>query len=158
MRRSNVVLSVGSATAMVAITMVGATSATAAPQPRISPSQCGFNAPNNGYVVTDPSTNTKCVTNANGTYMWVQGANIQRCKNSAFVASFRIIPRGDVRQYVTYNFVRGNVVISKRVLLRPGQKASTAFQFKRNGRWTVVARYNGKRVTTTVNVRPGGTC
>lgn len=122
------------------------------------PADCAFNAPSNGYVVTDPATNSKCVTNENGTYMFVKGAVKKRCQVSAFVSSFRVIQRGDTRPFVTYRFIRGKTVVVKKVRLRPGKKAVTSFRFTRSGKWTVVSSYGGKRLTATVRVNPGGSC
>ena len=122
------------------------------------PANCAYNAPSNGYVVTDPATNSKCVTNENGTYMFVKGAVRKRCQASAFLSSFRVIQRGDTRPYVTYRFIRGKTVVVKKVRLRPGKKAVAAFRFTRSGRWTVISSYGGKRLTATVKVTPGGSC
>jgi len=151
-------LTTGLTVGLVASGMASA-SAAPAPTPRISANQCAFNAPQNGYTITDTAANNKCTINKNGTFLWSSKAFAKwkraqrKSERVKFKASFKVIPRGDVRPVVVFRFIRGNKVIKKRVRVNSAQRAGTSIRFPRRGTWAVVVRYKNKVVTTTVRVR-----
>jgi len=158
-RPAAIFLTAGLAAGLVASGMSSAAAAPA-PTPRITANQCAENAPENGYVIVDPTTNTKCTVNRNGTFLWASKAvakwkpNKGRSQKVKFKASFRLItPRGDAKRYVTYRFIRGNTVIKKRVPIKSNKRAVATIRFPKKGTWAVVAKYKNKVVTTTVKVK-----
>ncbi len=156
-RSGAVLLTTGLTVGLVAS---GMSAASAAPSPRISANQCAVNAPENGYVINDTTTNTKCTVNSNGTFMWASKAvakwkkKKKKSQKVKFKASFKVVkPRGDAKQYVTYRFVRGNTVIKKRVPIKSNKRAVVNIKLPKKGTWAVVAKYKNKVVTTTIKVK-----
>lgn len=145
------VLTVGFVASAVAVP------ASAAPSPRVSPSQCSSVANNNGgtgYVINDTTTNTSCVVKANGTYVW--SSAVQRCTNKPVKFKGSLLPnnmRGDVTYRVKVRYVRGKKVIRKTIKLRPGRSFATTQKFTKKGTWTAVFSYKGKVVSTKVKVK-----
>lgn len=120
----------------------------------IRPADCAFRAPTSNYVQYDPATDTACRTQRNGTYLWTNGRITGVNQPTRFIASFRVVaPRGDVRPWVTFRFIRGNKVITRKVRLTAGKKATVVQRFRPAGQWAVVAILGKQRVTIGVMVQ-----
>lgn len=158
MSRTRVAVASVGVAGVLAGSLLAAPAAYGAPAPRLVANDCGFDAPTDQYRQVDPATNTECVTQENGQFLFVKGASVKRCQSSTVTASFMPLLRGDVRAKIKFRFIRGNTKITKLVKANKKLRGTAKQKFTKKGTWTVVATFKGQRLTTTIHVRAGGSC
>lgn len=133
--------------------MASMPTASAAPQPRFAPSYCSTISPTseNGYVVVDTTDNTQCVVDSNGTWLWTNGVRVAKGKGVVVRARICPVSRGDVGNYATVYFIRGNIRVAKRVRIRSGCTIRARHKLNRAGNWAIVVTYRNQAVSAIVN-------
>jgi len=126
--------------------------------PRMTLDQCAAETtnPESDYTVIDSSDNTKCVTNPDGTFVYVWDAVITKGEyargNVQLYPTTGKAARGDARRYARVYFIRGDKVLKKKVLI--GSDGFVKFRRKLNqaGTWAVIVTRGGRTISTTIQV------
>ncbi len=138
--------------------LVCAGTGTAQAAPRMTLEQCAAQTtnPESDYTVVDDSNNTKCVSNPDGTFVYVWDSVI--IKSEYARGNVQLSPttgkaaRGDARRYARVYFIRGNKVFKKKVPIGSDGFVKFRRKLNRTGTWAVIVTRGGRTVSTTIQV------
>lgn len=117
------------------------------------------------YTVVDSSDNSKCVSNPDGTFVWIMNETITEGRfvkgkvqfwptnsRAARKAKRGKAARGDKRLMVNVYFIRGNKVLVKRLPIDSNGRVKFRRKLNLTGTWAVVIARGGRTLSTTVQV------